>query len=138
MSIDGELLGIAKQFPSTGSAYRPYADEYRELAEQRLAFAAAAWRIEAKTTWVALALKWQRLAEKAEKLAKQQPQERVMVSFVFSRRAICWHLRSDCKRIAEQLTTIGKFSQGSAHDQIGTSLPRVPTIPLCLRPQGRT
>jgi hypothetical protein len=68
-------LGIAKQFPSTGSAYRPYADEYRELAEQRLAFAAAAWRIEAKTAWVALALKWQRLAEKAEKLAKQQPQE---------------------------------------------------------------
>jgi hypothetical protein len=32
-----------------------YADEYREWAEQCLAFAAAAWRLEAKTACMALA-----------------------------------------------------------------------------------
>ena len=52
-----------------------YADEYRGWAEQCLAFAAAAWRLEAKTAWLGLALKWQRLADKAEKLGKQQSQE---------------------------------------------------------------
>ena len=44
-----------------------YADEYRELAEYCLAFAAAAWQIEAKAVWLKLASKWHRLAEEAEK-----------------------------------------------------------------------
>jgi len=52
-----------------------YADEYREWAEQCLAFAAAAWRLEAKTACMAIALKWQRLWDKADKLGKQQSQE---------------------------------------------------------------
>jgi hypothetical protein len=52
-----------------------YAGEYREWAEQCLTFAAAAWRLEAKTAWMAVALKWQRLADKADELGKQQSQE---------------------------------------------------------------
>jgi hypothetical protein len=42
-----------------------YANEYRELAQQCLALAAAAWHVEAKTRWLELAER-RRLAEEVE------------------------------------------------------------------------
>jgi hypothetical protein len=48
-----------------------YASEYRDLAEQCMAMAAAAWHVEAKTAWLDLARKWQRLGEEAEMRAAQ-------------------------------------------------------------------
>jgi hypothetical protein len=42
------------------------ATEYREIAEQCVAFAAAAWHVEAKIRWLELAEKWRRLAEEVE------------------------------------------------------------------------
>jgi hypothetical protein len=55
--------------------FSEYANEYRDLAEQCLAFAAAAWRVEAKTRWLELASRWQSVAEEAEKLAVKQAQQ---------------------------------------------------------------
>jgi hypothetical protein len=52
-----------------------YADEYRELAQQCLAFAGAAGNIGAKAEWLQLARNWQRLAEEAEKLVVKQAQQ---------------------------------------------------------------
>jgi hypothetical protein len=52
-----------------------YANEYRELAQQCLAFAGAAWNAGAKAEWLELARKWQRVAEEAEKLAVKQAQQ---------------------------------------------------------------
>ena len=52
-----------------------YTNEYRELAQQCLAFADAAEHVEAKTRWLELASRWQRAAEEAEKLAVKQAQQ---------------------------------------------------------------
>ena len=49
------------------------ATEYREMAEQCLALAAAAWHLEAKTAWLDLAQKWLQLAQLADKYAAEQP-----------------------------------------------------------------
>ena len=49
------------------------ATEYREIAEQCLAFAGAAWHLEAKTAWLDLAQKWLQLALLADKYAAEQP-----------------------------------------------------------------
>ena len=46
--------------------------KYYDLAGQCSAFAAAACRPEAKTTWTGLARKWERLAKEAEKRANEQ------------------------------------------------------------------
>jgi hypothetical protein len=45
-----------------------YTNEYRELAQQCLAFARAARNVGAKAEWLQLARNWQRVAEEAEKL----------------------------------------------------------------------
>ena len=43
-----------------------YANDYREIAQQCLACAAAAWHVEAKTRWLELAERWRRLAEEVK------------------------------------------------------------------------
>jgi hypothetical protein len=48
------------------------ATEYREIAEQCLAFAGAAWHLEAKTAWLGLAVKWLQLAQLADKYGAEQ------------------------------------------------------------------
>jgi hypothetical protein len=45
--------------------------DYREIAQQCLACAAAAWHVEAKTRWLELAERWRRLAEEVEGHATQ-------------------------------------------------------------------
>ena len=49
--------------------------QYRDLAQQCLAFAAAASTAEAKAEWLQLPRKWQGLAEEAEKLGVTQAQQ---------------------------------------------------------------
>jgi hypothetical protein len=56
--------------------FSEYVTEYREMAEQCLALAAAAWHVEAKTAWLELAGKWQRLAELADKYAAEEPRRK--------------------------------------------------------------
>ena len=52
--------------------FSDYANEYRDWAEKCSALAGDAWHVEAKTAWLQLAHKWQRLAELADKYAAQQ------------------------------------------------------------------
>jgi hypothetical protein len=56
--------------------FSEYVTEYREMAEQCLALAAAAWHVEAKTAWLDLAQKWRRLAERADKYAAEEPRRK--------------------------------------------------------------
>ena len=46
--------------------FSEYANEYREWAEHCLALAEGAAHPEAKTAWLELARKWQRVAEQAD------------------------------------------------------------------------
>jgi hypothetical protein len=55
-----------------------HTNEYRDLAEQCLAFAAAVLSVEAKAVLVELASKWRHLAELAAKNGGHQPQSAML------------------------------------------------------------
>jgi hypothetical protein len=61
---------------SLDTMFSEYVTEYREMAEQCLAFAASAWHVEAKTAWLELAQKWQRLAGRADKYSAEEPRRK--------------------------------------------------------------